>query len=127
MALLTRPLKSDYRFDRTSFFNEDRPWKLGSDLTPAEQSYVLSAFVHRFTLDHVPGWARKPRIDGSPYPVQFKSDAEWLANTKFQVHGTNLRLDRKCGDCRSTPTWPYGHNPGDIQPIWPTITFAKYS
>jgi hypothetical protein len=48
----------------------------GSGMHPAEQRFVLAAYVHRFTGDHKPAWALRPRQDGSAYPLQFASDAE---------------------------------------------------
>lgn len=79
--------------------------KLGTELTAAEQRFVLAAFVHRFTGSHLPNWARKARPDGQKYPVQFKDDADWLANTRFVVTRTG-KLDRRVNHCHSTPTWP---------------------
>jgi hypothetical protein len=77
----------------------------GSDLPPAMQRRALAAYVHRFTGDHAPQWARKPMPDGKPYPLQFASDAEWLENTLFSVTaaGDFSKRDRYC---RSAPTWP---------------------
>jgi hypothetical protein len=77
----------------------------GSDLTPAMQAEALRRWVHRFTGDHTPAWARKPMPNGQPYPVQFASDSEWLANTDFTVtkRGAFSARDRYC---RSRPTWP---------------------
>lgn len=89
-------------------FDHDKPHKRGTDLSPECQRYALAVYVHRFTRDHVPAWARSPRSDGTAYPVQFASDADWLANTLFQVTGTG-RLKRALGaDCYSRPTWPDG-------------------
>lgn len=77
----------------------------GNQLTGSDRQHVLSAYVHRFTKDHKPGWAAKPRPYGNPYPVQFASDADWLAHTLFHVtSGGNL--DGRFGDCQSSPTWP---------------------
>lgn len=77
----------------------------GTELHPDDRRYVLAAYVHRFTKDHKPGWANQPRPDGTPYPVQFASDADWLANTEFRVRSDG-RLDRRITHCRSHPTWP---------------------
>lgn len=79
--------------------------RMGNELSALDQRYVLSAFVHRFTKDHKPAWSRKLRDDGKPYPVQFASDADWLANTEFAVTRDG-RIDRRCHECYSTPTWP---------------------
>jgi hypothetical protein len=74
----------------------------GSDLRPEDREHVLRAYVHRHTREHVPEWARRA---GAKYPVQFASDAEWLANTYFSVTVTG-RLDRRVTHCTSSPTWP---------------------
>lgn len=77
--------------------------RLGSELCTEDQSYVLRAYVHRYTKEHVPGWATK--AGGGLYPVQFASDAEWLKNTRFRVRKGG-RLDERVRVCESAPTWP---------------------
>lgn len=52
---------------------------LGTQLNAADQAHVLATFVHRYTMEHKPVWARPFSV------VQFASDADWLAHTKFQV------------------------------------------
>jgi hypothetical protein len=79
--------------------------KRGCDLSPDEQKYVLAAFVHRFTGQHKPAWARLLRPDGTAYPVQFKDDADWLAHTDFEVTARG-KLDTRNAYCCSSPTWP---------------------
>jgi hypothetical protein len=79
--------------------------KPGNQLHPADQRFVLAAYVHRFTGDHIPAWATKPRPDGSSYPLQFANDAEWLANSRFAVRRCG-RLDQRVKQCFSAPTWP---------------------
>lgn len=78
---------------------------LGSHMGPHLQSQVKQAFVHRFTGDNVPNWAKKPMPNGTPYPLQFASDAEWLANTYFSVNKDGT-LSRRPSYCESKPTWP---------------------
>ncbi len=85
----------------------DKPTCLGSELSQADQRYVLSAFVHRYTRDHKPHWAHEPMKDGSEYPVQFASDADWLAHTLFQVTQSG-KVSRTACQCQSSPTWPDG-------------------
>ena len=80
-------------------------WIKGTELSPAARREALSAFVHRFTRDNVPAWARKPRPDGTPYPVQFDSDADWLENTLFPVNAAG-NLSGRERYCSSAPTWP---------------------
>jgi hypothetical protein len=77
----------------------------GSLLSREEQAYVLSAFVHRFTGNHRPVWSHNTQPNGKPYPLQFKDDADWLANTYFRIT-RDLKLDRKAYTCCSFPTWP---------------------
>lgn len=78
---------------------------LGTELTAEDRQRVLSAFVHRYTREHKPQWANQPWKDGKPYPVQFASDADWLAHTRFAVR-PNGRIDRRIHSCESNPTWP---------------------
>lgn len=80
---------------------------LGSQLSAADQKHVLAAYVHRYTREHKPGWACYSKLDGKPYRPQFASDAEWLANTRFQVTKSG-KLDARVRSCYSTPTWPEG-------------------
>lgn len=80
-------------------------FKMGNELAPHVQRKALAQFVHRFTRDHVPTWACDPMSNGQPYPVQFDSDADWLANTEFQVTKSG-ELDKRAKWCRSSPTWP---------------------
>lgn len=82
--------------------------RLGSELTESEQRYVLATFIHRYTRDHTPTWAREKRPDGSKYQVQFSSDFDWLTHTRFAVTKTG-NLNRKARECFSTPTWPDGN------------------
>lgn len=98
------------------------------DLLPAAlQADALRAYLHRFTREHVPQWARKPRDNGEPYPVQFASDKEWLARTLFPV---TVRKGGKLGDhtradnahCRSFPSWPDGVTENDKARGFGTVT-----
>lgn len=79
--------------------------KLGTELHPDDQRHVLSTYVHRHTGEHKPAWAKAEWKDGKPYPVQFKDDAEWLANTRFAVKKDG-RLNMRVNHCMSDPTWP---------------------
>lgn len=76
--------------------------KLGSDLNLTEKKIVLGRYVNRFTADHTPPWARE-----SNAPVQFASDADWLAHTEFRITKAG-RLCRRAKYCYSSPTWPLG-------------------
>ena len=108
------------------------------DLLPAAlQADALRAYLHLFTREHVPQWARKPRDNGEPYPVQFASDREWLARTLFPV---TVRKGGKLGDhtragnahCRSFPSWPDGVTENDkargfgtVADIVPVVELAQ--
>jgi hypothetical protein len=83
-------------------------WKPGNELPARIQSDCKRRFVHRFTGEHKPAWALHPAPNGKPYAVQFKDDADWLANTSFAVTRANS-LDERVAYCESAPTWP--HNP----------------
>lgn len=77
----------------------------GTDLPPRLQREALARYVHRFTAEHVPAWAREPRPDGRPYPVQFANDADWLAHTDFPVTRRG-EISARPSSCYSRPTWP---------------------
>lgn len=67
---------------------------------------ACAQYVHRFTVDHVPQWARKPCDNGKYYAPQFASDREWYDTATFPgepgLHGN-------CKHCISTgQTWPLG-------------------
>lgn len=79
--------------------------KLGTELNAVQQREALAHFVHRYTREHMPEWARKPRKDSKLYPVQFVSDADWLAHTYFSVTKDG-KLSRRERYCQSHPTWP---------------------
>lgn len=78
---------------------------LGTQLHPNDRAHVLAAYVHHFTREHVPQWSRDPMPNGKPYPVQFASDADWLAHTRFPIRKDG-RLDQRAQHCESNPTWP---------------------
>ena len=72
-------------------------------------------YVHRFTMEHVPAWARYPRIDGTFYAPQYITDQEWYDNTVFPP-------DERCykTDCYSrNPSWPLGKSlPGTYRRVY---------
>lgn len=65
---------------------------------------ACAQYVHRFTMEHVPQWAKLP-LRGRYYAPQFRTDAEWYANTIFPP-------DPGCyndTDCHTSGmTWPLG-------------------
>lgn len=75
----------------------------GDLLSPEDQRYAKSAFVHRFTKDHRPEW--KNRKDCASCPVAFASDNDWLAHTLFDVFADGA-MCRTSRFIRSYPTWP---------------------
>lgn len=68
-------------------------------------------YVNRFTMEHVPAWSRNRPCDHGGtetryYAPQFRTDAEWYANTLFK--GDPGWLGRGT-DCFTTgQTWPLG-------------------
>lgn len=78
----------------------------GTYFGSADQAVLLLAFPGRYTGDHKPDWAMVPDIGGSEYPLQFASDADWLAHTRFAVGLMTRRLDRRVRRCWEFPTWP---------------------
>ncbi len=87
----------------------------GDELTPEDRRNVLAFYLFRYTRDHVPAWVRNPRREGTTHPVQFDSDADWLAHTWFAVRADG-RLDGRYRLCDSRPTWP--DNP-ELRRFWP--------
>lgn len=69
---------------------------------PISFQQATAQYVHRFTMEHVPDWARTAEPNGLFYAPQFRSDAEWFRNTKFP---TDRRV-RHC--CTAGQTWPVG-------------------
>jgi hypothetical protein len=66
---------------------------------------ATSKYVHRYTAEHVPQWARTPAPNGKFYAPHFGSDREWYDNTLF--HGESALASRK--HCyTSGQTWPLG-------------------
>ena len=75
---------------------------VGKELSRRVQAECKARFVHRFTREHRPEWARN-----TTYKPQFADDADWLANTYFEVT-KNGNLNRRAKYCESYPTWPEG-------------------
>lgn len=80
----------------------------GDRLPAALQEVVKRRFMHRFTMEHQPAWAREAAPNGKFYAPQYLSDREWLANTLFAVTERGL-LDERVEYCESrSATWPLG-------------------
>ena len=76
----------------------------GTELHPKDREYVLSAYINRYTKDHIPQWVRNSDFK---YPVQFSNDLDWLENTFFRTRKDG-RLDQRVISCIAIPTWPDG-------------------
>ena len=81
----------------------------GANLPAALQREARARYVHRFTGDNSPSWTRVPRPCGRSYPLQFRDDADWLANTDFPVTKAGALANRP-RYCESSPTWPNGRD-----------------
>lgn len=63
-------------------------------------------YVHRYTMEHVPAWARKQAPNGKYYAPQFSTDLEWLNSTLFPPYNP---MGPRIKDCYTTgQTWPLG-------------------
>lgn len=72
---------------------------------PVSFELAKARYVHRYTMDHVPAWARAKAHNGKFYAPQYRSDREWYELTKF--HGESELADKK--HCYSSgQTWPVG-------------------
>ena len=63
-------------------------------------------YVYRFTMEHVPQWARAQRPDGTFYAPQYRTDAEWFANTLFKGDPGWFGIGNDCQS--SNQSWPIG-------------------
>ncbi len=63
-------------------------------------------YINRFTLDHVPAWARQVNPgNGKFYAPQYESDAQWYERTFFAGE-SELATRRHCYS--TCPSWPLG-------------------
>lgn len=76
---------------------------LGSHLSLRLQAQAKARFVHRFTRQHRPQWAKA----NPKYAPHFADDADWLAHTYFEITKQG-EFDRRVNHCESHPTWPDG-------------------
>jgi antirestriction protein ArdC len=87
----------------------------GHQLAPALRREALTAYVHRYTAEHVPSWSRKPAPNGRHYAPQYQNDSEWLDKTRFPITRSRQGIRLKSGSTANTthcesndPSWPYG-------------------
>jgi hypothetical protein len=66
---------------------------------------ACAQYVHRYTMEHVPTWARKPAPNGKYYAPHFSTDREWYEKTKF-VGESELADKYHC--YTSGESWPKG-------------------
>ncbi len=82
-------------------------WIRGNQLSADDQHLVKTAFVNRYTREHVPDWATgRLTQNGNPFPPHFDSDDEWLAHSQFQTLRGRLSINPM--NCRSSLIWPDG-------------------
>lgn len=80
-------------------------------MTRPTLSQAKAQYVHRFTMEHVPAWARQQREDGSYYAPQYRSDQEWYDNTTFpgERGGRFTAPPKGARYCETrNQTWPLG-------------------
>lgn len=67
---------------------------------------ACAAFVHRFTMEHVPAWARRRQPNGCWHAPQFTTDSEWYEATLFDGEH-RLASPTHCYTAQCT--FPLGH------------------
>jgi acetoacetate decarboxylase len=75
---------------------------------PISFEQAKARYVHRFTMEHVPAWARSfcTFKDGRKYYApQFRTDREWYDATLFYGE-SELATKKSC--YTSGQTWPLG-------------------
>lgn len=79
---------------------------------PISFDQAKNLYVHRFTLEHLPEWAKRPHYDETTnefigyYMPQYRTCKEWYDNTIFPGEDW---LDRREKFCVSgNQTWPLG-------------------
>jgi hypothetical protein len=77
----------------------------GQDIRPSFQDACLT-YVHRFTMEHVPEWATRPRPSGGYYAPQYRSDREWYDRTIFPGESGHFTGPDACYS--RDETWPLG-------------------
>lgn len=70
----------------------------GKNLNSNQRAQVLSAFIYRFTGDHVPSWAKGTMPNGDTYKPQFPTDNDWINAYAFYFKDDGT-LASKPGHC----------------------------
>lgn len=85
--------------------------------------HACRTYVNRFTMEHVPEWARKqPKDHGGTatwyYAPQYRSDREWYDNTSFPGEPDHIGRITECWSRNAT--WPLGQrlDPTDERRWW---------
>ena len=70
-----------------------------------------SKYVHRYTMEHVPNWAKRQAPNGKYYAPQYTTDKEWFDNTQFYDPAIPdcKQLAEKNSCYSSGQSWPLGH------------------
>ena len=68
-----------------------------------------AAYVHRYTMEYVPEWAKQQAPNGRYYAPQYRTDAEWFANTLFPPNNPVARSKRDTSCFSTNQSWPLGH------------------
>lgn len=63
-------------------------------------------YINRYTMEHVPEWARRPRAEGLYYAPQYATDREWYDNARFPGEEGHLGITNDC--TARNPSWPLG-------------------
>ncbi len=72
---------------------------------PISFEAAKARYVHRFTCEHVPAWAKQQNPNGSYPAPQFATCREWYDSTLFE--GESCLADKS--HCyTSGQTWPHG-------------------
>lgn len=77
-------------------------WKLGTELIPSARAHALRAFVHRMTAEaraQFPEFRDYMLANG--YRMPERTDAEWLARTRFAVRRDG-QLDSRVRHCQTS-------------------------
>lgn len=70
--------------------------------------HACAVYVHRFTMEHTPAWARQPRPDGAFYAPQYSTDREWYEQTAFPGEPNHIGQITHCYSRNAS--WPLGQS-----------------